>query len=87
MIRHGYSNDLIFSWIEDSKIKDKLRQMKDKRNRSIGISKRKSSPQTRLYHILLNTSESQNSMQRSKIFNTFNNSKSNEYLSKSYKSP
>ena len=87
LMKYGYSNDLIFSWIEDSKIKDKLLQMKNKRNRNIGLPKRKSSPQTRLYHILLNTSESQTSMQRSKIFNTLNNSKSNYYLSKSYKSP
>ena len=80
LIKHGYSNDLIFSWIKDSKIKDKLRQIKDKRNLNLGIPKRKSSPQARLYNILLNTSESQKSMQSSKIMDSLDNSNGNKYL-------
>ena len=87
LIKHGYSNDLIFSWITDYKIKDKLRQMNDKRNLTLGISKRRSSPRTRLYNLLFKSSESQKSMQSSKIFDNLNNSKNNEYRSNSYKSP
>ena len=87
LIKHGYSNDLIFSWINDYKIKDKLRKMNDNRNLTLGISKRRSSPQTRLYNLLLKSSESQKSMQSSKVYDNLNNSKNNEYRSNSYKSP
>ena len=77
LIKHGYSNDLIFSWIKNPEIKDKLRNMKDKINRS---HKRRKNPQTRLFHFLLNSFETQKKIQSQKAFDIHNNSKDNKYF-------
>ena len=73
----GFSNDLLFSWIKDPKILFKLKHLKSTNKSVIRLHKRKSSPQTRIYHSLRNSFEkrksSNPSLQDSDILNLLGN--------------
>ena len=75
LIKNGLSNDLIFSWIQNSSILNKLKNRsknkdildaKSSNYKIYDISKRKSSPQTRIYHYL------QNSFEKKRLNSFFN---------------
>ena len=76
--KHGFSNDLIFSWIKKPELKHKLRLIKNKTLLNEGKAKRRKSPQTRIFHFLLNSIGIQKSMQSSKNMDSLENSKENE---------
>jgi len=59
LIKNGFSNDLIFSWIKDPKLIYKLKNTKIKIYNSYSI-KRKSSPQIRLFNSLQSSIDSKN---------------------------
>ena len=59
LIKNGFSNDLIFSWIKDPKLIYKLKCTKIKIYNSYSI-KRKSSPQIRLLNSLQSSIDSKN---------------------------
>ena len=80
LIRIGFSNDLIFSWIKDPEMKKRLSYMKDKTNTNIGPKKRRSSPQIRLFNSLLNSFELKKSNQSLKVFDSLNNSKESDFM-------
>ena len=84
--RNGYSNDLIFSWIQDPEMKERLIYMKDKTDRNIGGKKRRLSPQSQLFNLLLNSSELKKSNQSFKVLDSLNNSKESDNPLNSYKS-
>ena len=81
----GYSNDLLFSWIEDKSIIKKLKEKTNRNNNDLGVgkktdylslydmSKRKSSPQTRIYHTLQNYFEKKRLNSFTNINNFSNN--------------
>ena len=91
LLKIGSYNDLFFSWIKDSTIINKLKKMNNQ-NLRIGDktsnliiydkNKRKSSPQTRLYHTL------QDSFQRKKLYSSsnMNNSINNITFKENYMS-
>lgn len=75
LIKNGLSNDLIFSWIQNSSILNKLKNRSKNKDgldaksnnfKIYDISKRKSSPQTRIYHYL------QNSFEKKRLNSFFN---------------
>ena len=76
--KHGFSNDLIFSWIKKPELKHKLRLIKNKTLLNEGKAKRRKSPQTRIFHFLLNSIGIQKSKQSSKNMDSLENSKENE---------
>ena len=86
LIKNGFSNDLIFSWIKDPKIIKKLKHMREKKNRNLETLKRRASPQTRLFRSLLNSFESKKSKQSTDILDNLNKSKEKEFSINSYKS-
>ena len=59
LIKNGFSNDLIFSWIKDPNLINKLKNTKIKIYNSYSI-KRKSSPQIRLFNSLQSSIDSKN---------------------------
>ena len=86
LIKSGFSNDLMFSWIKDPKIKNKLNNMRDKKSRNLEAVKRKVSPQARLFRSLLNSFEAKKPKQMitSNILDSLNNSKEKEISINSY---
>ena len=84
LLKIGANNDLVFSWIKDKSILNKLKKMNNKAYHSPGatnrfrnfgfydISKRKSSPQTRIYHSIQNSIEKKKLNKLSRINNTLN---------------
>ena len=90
LLKIGSYNDLFFSWIKDPYIINKLKKMNE--NPGIGYkasnliiydkNKRKSSPQTRLYHTL------QDSFERKRLFSfsNTNNTINNITVEENYKS-
>ena len=86
MIRNGFSNDLIFSWIKEPEMKKRLSYMKDKTNTNIGSKKRRTSPQIRLFNSLLNSFELKKSNQSLKVFDSLNNSKESDFMENSVRS-
>ena len=87
LIKSGFSNDLMFSWIKDPKIKNKLNSMRDKKSRNLEAVKRKVSPQARLFRSLLNSFEAKKPKQMitSNILDSLNNSKEKEISINSYR--
>ena len=77
----GFYNDLIFSWIKDPKMIYKLKHIKMINNSKIRNTKRKSSPQMRIFHSLQNSfikrQSSNNSLENSELINFTTNSLNN----------
>ena len=62
LIKNGFNNDLMFSWIKNPEIIDKLKHKKNIITQNI-FTKRKTSPQTRIMNSLMNSSEKPKSRQ------------------------
>ena len=71
--RYNYKNDLNFSWIKNTKKKRKSKKncdINNNNNMNINLTKRRESPQSRLYRNILNSSsEKKDNIYKSKIIN------------------
>ena len=71
--KYGFNNDLLFSWIKDPKIICKLKNDKSINNNKTRNTKRKTSPQIRIFHSLRNSYDKRKSsntiLENSKLIN------------------
>ena len=67
LAKSGFSNDLIFSWIKEPQILFKLKHLKSIDKSIMRLNKRKSSPQTRIYHSLRNSFAKTKSLNQSPL--------------------
>ena len=76
LIKNGFSNDLIFSWIKDPKILYKLKNKRQNIHCS-SLTNRKSNPRERIYNSLRNTLEKKKNNQKPlnshEIYKPYNN--------------